>query len=148
MNHYSDNSSEPSSAPPQQNLPDKSDQEQDDPVWQLLGKASKQEPSAFFARNVIREARALTQPTLASRLQSLFTSKRLVALSCSCLLVILGIQLWPSHQAVQTSSSKGEGIYTEPSLALGELIIQESLNAAAEDPSIYTRDEIVAMIGF
>ena len=31
---------------------------------------------------------------------------------------------------------------------LSELLIEESLNVAAEDPSIYTRDEIVAMIGF
>ena len=148
MNDHSDNSPERSNAPSRQDVPEIPDQEQDDPVWQLLGNASKQEPSSFFARNVIRETRALAQPTLATRLQSLFTSKRLLALSCSCLLVILGIQLWPSHQPGESTSSNGQEVYTEPSLALSELIIEENLNAAAEDPSIYTRDEIVAMIGF
>ena len=32
-------------------------QEEKDPVWELLGKARKSEPSPFFARNVLREAR-------------------------------------------------------------------------------------------
>ena len=68
--------------------------------------------------------------------------------SCSCLLIILGIQLWSTDQPAQTTAATAEDIYTEPSLTLGELIIEENLNAAAEDPSIYTRDEIVAMIGF
>jgi len=148
MNDHSNNSPEPSDARSRQSMPEIPDQEKNDPVWQLLGNASKQAPSDFFARNIIRETRALAQPTLATRLQSLFTPKRLLAVSCSCLLIILGIQLWSTDQPAQTTAATAEDIYTEPSLTLGELIIEENLNAAAEDPSIYTRDEIVAMIGF
>jgi len=148
MNDHSNNSPEPSDARSRQSMPEIPDQEKNDPVWQLLGNASKKEPSDFFARNIIRETRALAQPTLATRLQSLFTPKRLLAVSCSCLLIILGIQFWSTDQPAQTTSATAEDIYTEPSLTLGELIIEENLNAAAEDPSIYTRDEIVAMIGF
>jgi hypothetical protein len=148
MNDHLDNSPEPSDIRSRQSMPEIPDQEKNDPVWQLLGNASKKEPSDFFARNIIRETRALAQPTLATRLQSLFTPKRLLAVSCSCLLIILGIQLWSTDQPAQTTAATAEDIYTEPSLTLGELIIEENLNAAAEDPSIYTRDEIVAMIGF
>ena len=129
-------------------MPEIPDQEKNDPVWQLLGNASKKEPSDFFARNIIRETRALAQPTLATRLESLFAPKRLLAVSWSCLLIILGLQFWSTDQPAQTTSATAGDIYTEPPLTLGELIIEENLNAAAEDPSIYTRDEIVAMIGF
>lgn len=40
---------------------DMSDLEPNDPVWKLLGHASKVEPSPFFARNVVREARHLAE---------------------------------------------------------------------------------------
>ncbi len=36
-----------------------SDPEPNDPLWKLLGNASSVEPSPFFARNVVREARRL-----------------------------------------------------------------------------------------
>lgn len=36
-----------------------SDLEPGDPLWKLLGRASKVEPSPFFARNAVREARRL-----------------------------------------------------------------------------------------
>lgn len=38
---------------------DMSDLEPNDPLWKLLGNASPVEPSPFFARNVVREARLL-----------------------------------------------------------------------------------------
>lgn len=35
--------------------------EHSDPVWKLLSHAKRTEPSAFFARNVVREARILSE---------------------------------------------------------------------------------------
>lgn len=35
--------------------------EEDDALWRLLGRAKETQPSAFFARNVTREVRALSQ---------------------------------------------------------------------------------------
>jgi hypothetical protein len=51
----------------------------------------------------------------------------------------------PSLTKARTTNAAGDSSTTA---TLNELIIEESLNAAADDPSIYTRDEIVAMIGF
>ncbi|MGB1874413.1 MAG: hypothetical protein ACPIB0_04885 [Akkermansiaceae bacterium] len=125
------------------------DREQADPVWQLLGNASKREPSNSFARNIVRQARLL--PTAPSgrfhQMRSLFTGPRLVTAACACALLVAAFQLWPSAQSLDPVASDKIYPVTETSSALSELIIEESLNAAAEDPSIYTRDEIVAMIG-
>lgn len=125
-------------------------QEQEDPVWQLLENASRQEPGASFARDIVRKARLISEKPTGRRLfqmQSLFTAPRLVSAACACLLIIAAFQLWPSappSETVQPANAYGaESVSSD----LAELIIEESLHAAAEDPSIYTRDEIVAMIG-
>lgn len=125
----------------------------DDPLWGLLGHASEQKPDAFFARNVLREVRLLKDktPSRASRLATIFTPRRLVigaigATTCICALA--------AFQMRSTSPpSTGTDLITdtipapEPASALSELVIEETLNAAAEDPTIFTHDEVVAMIG-
>ena len=40
----------------------KDDFPENDPLWDLLGKASRREPSPFFARNVLREIRQSAKP--------------------------------------------------------------------------------------
>jgi len=40
----------------------KDDFPENDPLWDLLGKASHREPSPFFARNVLREIRQSAKP--------------------------------------------------------------------------------------
>ena len=124
--------------------------EQDDPVWHLLGKASKKEASTFFARNIIRETRlhAEHSPSLLFRLRSLLTSKRIASIACVCILAIATFDFWPSGGSMETVDSMTPQNQIATASTLSELLIEESLNVAAEDPSIYTRDEIVAMIGF
>lgn len=125
--------------------------EQDNPVWHLLGEASKKEASAFFARNIIRETRLHAKRSPSSlffRLQSLLTSKRIASLACICILAIATFELWPSDESVETVESITRENQAASTSTLSELLIEESLSVAAEDPSIYTRDEIVAMIGF
>lgn len=124
--------------------------EQDDPVWHLLGKASKKEASTFFARNIMRETRlhAEHSPSLLFHLRSLLTSKRIASVACVCILAVAAFEFWPSDQSDETVESMTLENQTASISTLSELLIEESLNVAAEDPSIYTRDEIVAMIGF
>ena len=124
--------------------------EQDDPLWHLLEKASKKEASPFFARNIMRETRlhAKRSPSLFFRLQSLLTSKRIASVACVCILAIATFDFWPSGGSVETVDSMTPQNQIATASTLSELLIEESLNVAAEDPSIYTRDEIVAMIGF
>ena len=125
------------------------DQEQEDPLWQLLENASKLEPSNSFARNIVRQTRLLpAKPSWRFLpLRDLITAPRLAASACAFGLLAAAYQLLPSTQTTQRVHSENIQTLQDTSSALGELIIEESLHAAADDPSIFTRDEVVAMIG-
>ncbi|MBT8044503.1 MAG: hypothetical protein KJO79_06080 [Verrucomicrobiae bacterium] len=122
---------------------------QDDQLWDLLGEASERQPSAFFARNVVREARLLgsQKPTWQDRITAFFSPAKLTigAAACGCALAVYS--MWPTTTPVEPAPV-AETTTPEPSSALAELVIEESLAAAAEDPTLFTRDEVVAMIGF
>ncbi|MCP5535264.1 MAG: hypothetical protein H7A51_03405 [Akkermansiaceae bacterium] len=134
------------------NARDAEDWKQDDPVWDLLGKASSREPSAFFARNIVRQTRQ--QKAAASswtgRLVEFFTPAKLALGAAACACVLAAYQMWPSPDPVitQAPGTTQPSAAAAPTTALTELVIEESLDAAAEDPTIFTRDEVVAMIGF
>lgn len=143
-----------SSVPSEHKEPATPQEECNDPVWKLLENASKKEPSAFFARNVTREARlqASAKSSFYQRFKALFTTRQIGPALFLSLIVITGFLLWPANNSTQSSDTAAQQIdtalITATITSLNELIIEESLNAAADDPSIYTRDEIVAMIGF
>lgn len=133
--------------------------EENDPVWNLLSQASTPKPDPFFARNVVRSARLLEKPsnTWLARVTSLFTartSRRLTLGAAACVCALVTYQMWPSPEATEapeTSITATPSPPTPPSMAsteLSELVIAETLDAAAEDPTIFTHDEVVAMIGF
>jgi len=129
---------------------------EDDALWDLLDKASTQEPDTFFARNVVRSARQLETPTLSRRIAALFRSPKLVISAAACATILIGYQVWPSTTpSISQPSPVVAQItpvdQTTPSSDLttdfSELVIEETLLAAAEDPTIFTRDEVVAMLG-
>jgi len=129
------------------------EQEQNDPVWNMLGEASSREPSAFFARNIVREARLQETATVSwgSRLAAFFTPTKLALGAAACACALVASQMWPTPEAVVTPGRIADDSSSEPAVpssALSELVIEESLDLAAEDPTIFTRDEVVAMIGF
>ena len=137
--------------PPNRNDQETPIKEQDDPLWHLLEKASKKEASPFFARNIIRETRlhAKHSPSLFFRVPSLLTGKRIASIACAlcfgCRELLSSGHLASQIETVDSMTAENQAASTS---TLSELLIEESLNVAAEDPSIYTRDEIVAMIGF
>ena len=129
-------------------------EEQNDPVWGLLDKASSHEPSAMFARNVIRETRLSQNQernqdrNLGSRILAILNPTRLALGAAACACATVTYHMWPSPTQPNSPYPVASETASEPSTALTELVIEESLEAAAEDPSIFTRDEVVAMIGF
>ncbi len=129
---------------------DSHDWAQGDPVWDLLDQASTREPNAFFARNVVRSVRQLPTPSLSARILGLFSSRRLVIGAAACACAMVAYQVWPT--AEPTTSPPAQIVAQihpsiEPSNDLSELVIQETLLAAAEDPTIFTREEVVIMLG-
>ena len=124
---------------------------QGDALWNILGEASETKTNAFFARNTVRQARILgeTEPNLLDRFRSMFfTPKTILPLAgAACLGIVALTQFSPDQSANTPDTVKVETTTAETSMALAELVIEESLTAAAEDPSQFTHDEVVAMIG-
>ena len=125
-----------------------------DPLWDVLDQASTRKPDAFFARNIVRATRQLSPPSLSSRLLNFLSSRRMAigtmgAAACVC--VAVTYQFWPTSPQTsvtaptiaQVQSPQSEKTTTD----LSELVIEETLLAAAEDPTIFTRDEVVTMLG-
>ena len=121
-----------------------------DPLWDILDQASTAEPNAFFARNTVRTSRQLQTPSLYSRVISLFNARRLALGAAACACVIMGYQAWPTSETLTTQVAPvvaQTNQSTDSNTNLSELVIEETLLAAAEDPSIFTRDEVVTMLG-
>jgi len=131
----------------------RSQEDWDDSMWNLLGKASHQEPDAMFARDIVRKTRLLGRPkaTLSGMLAGIFSPLRisLVTAAVAAVVCITGVShFWPEPPSSPIPALATLSDTQESAVALTELIISESLSAAAEDPSLFTRDEVVAMIGF
>ena len=136
--------------PTENHYADSPDWAQGDPVWDLLDQVSTREPDAFFARNVVRSVRQLPTPSLSSRILGLFSSRKLAIGATACACVMIAYQVWPTAEPETSPSTQivaqiDQSI--EPSNDLSKLVIQETLLAAAEDPTIFTREEVVIMLG-
>jgi len=70
-----------------------SDLEPNDPVWNVLGRAKKVEPSPFFARNVVREARRLEGDRMGlwGRVTTLFSGSRAILATAACAVVVMAL---------------------------------------------------------
>ncbi len=124
--------------------------EQTDATWNLLTQASEREPDMLFARNVVRLTRQLEDAptTWKTRLASLFAPSRLALGTAACACALLAYAMWPPSETPDPGIVEQPTAPIAPSSALSELLIEETLDAAAEDPTIFTHDEVVAMIGF
>lgn len=133
------------------------DWSQGDPVWDLLSEASDHEPGPFFARNVVRAVRLEEDKprSLGSRLVHLFTSRAVTLGAAACACALIGFQFWPTSGTNTVDSNSASVVDThspadtnsEVSKNLSEILIEESLLAAADDPTMFTRDEVVTMLG-
>lgn len=139
-------------------IPIQSDhQKESDPLCNILEKVSSKEPSPFFARNVIRETRKLSQkPTLRFRIKELFSAPR-VALGTISLCICSFLIYQTLHQETQQNIASSPPTIEVDTAAessdsenfkMSEFIIEETLIAAADNPSLFTHDEVLAMVGF
>lgn len=124
----------------------------EDALWSLLGEASGREADAFFARNTVRRARLLADasPPWGTRLAAVFsTRKALLPLAAAACIGAVAVTQLSREQP--PASPPAPVVQADPaddaSAALAELVIEESLVAAADDPSQFTHDEVVAMVG-
>jgi hypothetical protein len=125
---------------------------QGDPVWELLGEATERKADTFFARNIVRQTRELSEasPTWSQRLIEIFSTKKILLpiAAAACIGVVAVTQFNSEQPTINQPAKVADTVPVEDSsTALAELVIEESLVAAAEDPTQFTHDEVVAMIG-
>jgi len=114
-----------------------SDLEPNDPVWKVLGHAKPVEPSPFFARNVVREARLLADETagLWSRITSFVSIPRAVFATAGTALVALTLVLL---------SPNGEETVNGPSLSMNE-DSAEAFDPASEIANVEYLGQLMAV---
>ena len=116
---------------------------ENDPLWELLNESPAPEASPFFSRNILREIRAEEQQK--TSLWKAFLSFRpavamglTVAVALSCIPLIL---------SSQDSKSRATASLTPTSnTSLVNYLDEELLLAAADEPSLFSDDEVIAML--
>lgn len=128
--------------------------EDGDPLWDLLEQASPPpEPDVFFARNVVRSARLLgdIKPTFRQRISQLFVNRTWAVGAAACVCAVMALQVWPETSTDPVTASAPTEAPLDPfdevSSELSDMVIEEILIAAADDPSIISRDEVVSLLG-
>jgi hypothetical protein len=117
-----------------------------DPVWDLVDRAQPLEANPLFSRNVMREIR-LAEDSAIPWWKRLLASKPLVA---SSLAAVAAVAILVS---VNTNSPTTNGGLTgiepgqeAPLAELNEELDQELLMAAAEDPSLFSDEHLLALL--
>jgi len=115
-------------------------QEQNDPIWKLLSHAQKTEPTALFARNVIREVRLLesNQHGLWDRLSRWLSSRELVWGTAVC--AALAVSL-----IVLAKNPNTVGIDSDITQASGLEGASETFDPASEMASIEYLGQLMAV---
>jgi hypothetical protein len=115
-------------------------EEQEDRAWDLLNRAKKVEPSPFFVRNVLREARRLNEAPagLRHRLELLFGRRGLLvgATACTAITLILvpflnrGVS--PDRMAVAIPLSEDQSAAFDPASEMAAIEYLGQLMAVAD----------------
>jgi hypothetical protein len=117
-----------------------------DPVWDLVDRAHPQEASPLFSRNVMREIR-LAEHSPAPWWKRLLTSRPLIA---SSLAAAAAVSILVSVNGPGPTDNPGlAGVTPAPDTPLAELhdeLNQELLKAAAEDPSLFSDEQLLALL--
>lgn len=130
-----------------QNLPDFDAELDQDPVWNLLDEAPVQEPSPRFAQDLVRQARLEGQGST-PWWKTLFSPKPLIGVAtaaCACVALVLS---FPGE-----STADPEPIAAAPPAQtddweenFADALASELLTSAAEDPSLLSDSEIIALL--
>ena len=116
-----------------------------DPVWDLVDRAQPPEASPLFSRNVMREIRVLGDYS-APWWKRLLTSKPLIASSIAAAAAV-AILVSVNNESPTGLANEDPAPAVEPALAsLDEELDQELLIAAAADPSLFSDEQLLALL--
>lgn len=114
-----------------------------DPVWDVVDQAQPPEASPLFSRNVMREIRLLEAPT--PWWKRFLASKPLIASSlAAAAAVAILIAVNPNDPA--SGITDGSTPDSATVAALHDELDQELLIAAAEDPSLFSDEQLLALL--
>lgn len=132
----------------QPTLPDHDPGLEDDTLWTVLDQASRSEPSPAFLQDTLRRARL--EPTATPWWKSLFSSLpvRIVSFaSAGTAIAALALVLSsPDAPAPETPVSQVEPTAPAEWNELENALAAEVLTEAAEDPTLFSDQEIVALL--
>lgn len=115
-----------------------------DPVWKLVEDAPPAQAGSLFARNVMREVRLSHEKRLRwwhSLLAPIPLAAGGLAAVAAALILVVGSE--PSSDEVAEEPSPA----VEPAeVQLGELVEEEMLREAANDPSAFTDEDLVTLL--
>lgn len=117
-----------------------------DPVWDLVDRAQPQEASPLFSRNVMREIR-LAEHGPAPWWKRLLTSRPLIASSlAAATAVAILVSVKGSGPADNSGLADLPPALDTPLAELHDELNQELLMAAAEDPSLFSDEQLLALL--
>ena len=134
-----------------QPLPDHDAELENDAVWSLLEQGTQAEPSPQFTQNTLRAARLQNEKTTTSWWQKIFTPKPIIALGVTGLAAFVITLSLPNQTDTPNDLSSPSN---PPSIAevsedwddLEDALASELLSDAAENPSLLTDQQIVALL--
>lgn len=135
-----------------QPLPDHDAELENDAVWSLLEQGTQAEPSPQFTQNTLRAARLQSEKTTTSWWQKIFTPQPIIALGVTGLAALAITLSLPNP--TDTTSDDPTSPSNLPTTAevsenwddLEDALASELLSDAAENPSLLTDQQIIALL--
>ena len=119
---------------------------ENDPVWVLIDKAEVPEVNPLFVRNVMREVRLVNEARL-PWWKHLLAPKPALAGSLAAVTALILITANPDHPTKETGNDVRTSAIAEPQIPqLDTLLDEEMLAQAAEDPSAFSDEALVALL--
>ena len=129
-----------------QNLPDFDADLDQDSVWNLLDDAPMQEPGPSFAQDLVRRARLEGQGSK-PWWKALFSPKPLIGMAtaaCACVAIVISLSSEPASEPAPIANVPEPTDDWEENF--GDALANELLTSAAEDPSLLSDSEIIALL--
>lgn len=114
-----------------------------DALWQLLGESSPQQASPLFSRNILRKIRL--QEEAKPFWKKFFRPQFVLPVTAASLIALACVPLLTSPDASSPETVSGSLVTEQPS-TLVSYLDEELLLAAADEPSLFSDDEVIAML--
>lgn len=117
-----------------------------DPVWDLVDQSAPRQAGPLFSRNVMREIRVAEQPSV-PWWKRLLASRPLMASSlaaAAAVAILLAVN--PDKDTTGSGVTNNDPASVPVAEQLDENLNQELLIAAAEDPSLFSDEQLLALL--